>query len=324
MGGVWEPGVIPARCTRGMREMTHLAQKAASQFSLLTTSDLRECDFSKREISTLVKNGVLRRERRGLFLFGAPDGRWEQDLMRACLAGARRGVVSHRSAQRLWDLRPWETVVEITVRGFASPMVEGAITHRTWDLVPADITWVDGLPVTSVARTLCDAGVHHHDREVARMVEVALGRSLVTVAELRGFRKRVGRQGRTGVVALDEALGDLGPEADKVDSPMEAALLGLIRRAGLPDPVAQFPVRAGGHQFYVDLAYPESRVLLEYDGFVEHIDPVQFARDRQRQNALVLDGWVVLRFSKVDLRDRRTWVAAQIRRACRNPGVNLT
>ena len=306
-----------------MREMTHLAQKAASQFSLLTTQDLVDLQFSKREIATLTKNGVLRRERRGLYLFGAPDGRWEQQLMRACLGGARRGVVSHRSAQRLWDLRPWETVVETTVRGLAAPRVDGAIIHRTWDLEPADITWIDGLPVTSVARTLCDAGVHHREREVTRMVGAAIGLGIATVEDLAAFRRRVGRHGRTGVVAIDNALEELGINIGEVGSPMESALLRLIRRYGLPDPVAQFPVRIGGEQFYIDLAYPESRVLLEYDGYLEHIDPDRFARDRQRQNALVLAGWIVLRFSKTDLKNREVWVASEIRRACMNTGVSL-
>ncbi len=302
-----------------MREMTHLAQKAASQYGLLTSTDLQQSEFSKREISTLVKNGVLRRERRGLFVFGAIDGSWEQHLMRACLAAARRGVVSHRSAQRLWDLRPWESVVEVTVRGLAAPVVEGAIVHRSWDLEPDDVTSVGRLPVTTVSRTLCDAGVHHHDREVARMVEVTLGRSLVTVDELRACRERIGRHGRTGVVAIDRAIGDLSHEVDATESPMEAALLRLIHRHGLPQPVAQFPVRVGGRQFFADLGYPDHRLLLEYDGFLEHIEPAQFARDRQRQNALVLDGWIVLRFSKVDLRERETWVAAEIRRALARP-----
>lgn len=307
-----------------MREMSGLAQKAASQYGLLSSSDLQSLDFTKREISTLVKNGVLRRERRGLFMFGAPDGTWEQQAMRACMASAGRGVVAYRSAQRLWDLRPWETVVEVVVRGLAAPVVEGAIVHRTWDLEPTDVTWVDGLPVTSIARTLCDARVHHNVREVARMTNVALGRGLLTVAELHAFRERVGRHGRTGVVAVDEVLTLLGDEVDKTQSPMEAVLLGVIRRHGLVEPVAQFPVRVGGHQYYLDLAYPQRRVCIEYDGYLEHIDATQFARDRQRQNALLLAGWRVLRFSKVDLRAREYAVVDEIRRALDAAAVDET
>jgi very-short-patch-repair endonuclease len=242
-----------------MRDVSALARKAASQFGLLTSSDLRRLSFSEPSIASLVGQGILKRLRRGLFVFGALDGRWEQELMRACLASARRGVVSHRSAQRLWDLRPWETVVEVTVRGGNAPRLEGAVVHRTWDLEPADVTSVRNLPVTSVARTLCDAGVHHREPE--------------------------------------------------------AHLLQLLVRHGLPEPVAQFPVVAGGERFVIDLAYPDARVLLEYDGFLPHISPRQFARDRRRQNLLMLAGWLVLRFSNTDLRDRPVWVAAQVRRA---------
>jgi predicted transcriptional regulator of viral defense system len=110
-----------------MRDVSALARKAASQFGLLTSSDLRRLSFSEPSIASLVGQGILERLRRGLYVFGALDGRWEQELMRACLASARRGVVSHRSAQRLWDLRPWETVVEVTVRGGNAPRLEGAV-----------------------------------------------------------------------------------------------------------------------------------------------------------------------------------------------------
>lgn len=306
-----------------MRDVSELARKAASQYGLLTSDDLHGLSVTTKRRAALVALGVLRRERRGLYVFGALDGRWEQELMRACLAGTRRGVVSHRSAQRLWDLRPWETIVEVTVRGGNSPTVDGAVVHRSWDLEPVDITWVEGLPVTSVPRTLCDAGVHHRKEEVARMVSAAIGRDLVTLGDLRAFRARVGRHGRTGVGVLDAVLETMSSEVDKTQSPKEADLLRLLTAHGLPDPVAQLPVVVRGERFRLDLAYPQSRVALEYDGFVEHISPAQFDRDRYRQNLLLLDGWLVLRFSRVDLRERAAWVATQVRHALDNPGVDL-
>lgn len=316
-------GVTPDCWTRRMREITDLARRAATQQGLLTTTDLRQLLVSDGELATFLRLGVLQRSRRGLFvLVGAPDT-WEHRIMRACLGAAGRGVASHRTALHLWDLRPCDGLVEVTVRGCAAPRLTGAIVHRSWDLEPADVTWVDGLPVTSAVRTLVDAGVHFGDREVQRLVDSSLGLGLVTAADLQRFRNRVGRQGRTGVGALQRVLDDLPSGAGSTESPMEARVLRLIRDAGLPDPVPQFTVVAQGRRFRIDFAYPEARLLLEYDGYREHTTPERFTSDRERQNLLVLDGWQILRFTRTDVRDRPTQLVQQIRAALVDPRLNL-
>jgi very-short-patch-repair endonuclease len=53
----------------------------------------------------------------------------------------------------------------------------------------------------------------------------------------------------------------------------------------------------------VDLALPELRIAIEYDGREVHERDDVFVKDRRRQNALVAAGWVVLRFSSADLRN---------------------
>lgn len=300
-----------------MREITDLARKAAGQHGLLTHADLLEIGITTRQRSTLVDKGVLTRERRGLFVLAGAPPTWEQQAMRACLGAAGRGVASHRTAMRLWNLRPWETAIEVSVRGIAAPSVEGAVVHRSYDLVAGDVRRVDGIRVTSVARTIVDAGSYLGDGAVERAVDAAIGTGLTTAASLQEFRNRVGRHGRTGVTAVDRVLGDAPEQIDAGESPMEIALLRLIERHSLPTPVAQLTVEVSGRRFRADFAYPDARVLIEYDGYREHIDPVQFARDRWRQNLLVLDGWVVLRFTKADLRERPVWVVTQIRDALR-------
>ncbi|GJM37622.1 MAG: hypothetical protein DHS20C19_09890 [Acidimicrobiales bacterium] len=298
-----------------MREITDLARQAASTHGLLTNQDLDRLGYTRAQVRTLVAAGVLRRERRGLYVLAGAPPTWEQQLMRGCLGAAGRGVVSRRSAMRAWDVRPWETALEVSVRGFAAPVVDGVVVHRSWDLTPEDVREVRGLPVTSVAFTLVDAGAYLRDWEVERALDTAVGLGLVTIDEIRALRRRVGRHGRTGVTAIDRVLGDVSASVDLAESPMEIALMRVIDRHGLPAATPQYPVEVDGQHFRIDLAYPEQRVLLEYDGYREHIGAEQFERDRRRQNALVLAGWTVLRFTKSDVRSRPEWVAAEIRRA---------
>jgi hypothetical protein len=85
------------------------------------------------------------------------------------------------------------------------------------------------------------------------------------------------------------------------ESPQESRLRLLIVRAGLPAPVAQFPIRdAEGFVARVDLAYPELKLAIEYDG-MWHGERKAFLDDRRRLNRLLGAGWVVLHVTADDL-----------------------
>ena len=102
-------------------------------------------------------------------------------------------------------------------------------------------------------------------------------------------------------------LGDKPP-----DSVLEPALARVLLRHGLPTAVFHRRVRAGGRVFEVDFAYPELRIVIEVDGWQHHGRRDAFERDRARDAALVAAGWVVLRFTWLQVTRRPAWVAAQI------------
>nr|WP_275585494.1 DUF559 domain-containing protein [Blastococcus saxobsidens] len=95
---------------------------------------------------------------------------------------------------------------------------------------------------------------------------------------------------------------------------MESVLRWLLHTAGAPAPVLQHEIRTPAGLFRADMAWPDRRVLVEFDGDV-HRDRAVFVRDLRRQNALVASGWTVLRFSSADVLGRPDVVVAQIRRA---------
>jgi very-short-patch-repair endonuclease len=65
---------------------------------------------------------------------------------------------------------------------------------------------------------------------------------------------------------------------------------------GLPDPQRQVPVLIGGRRYRLDFAWPEIRLAVEIDGAAVH-GPGQLGADLRRQNAIVLSGWTILRFT---------------------------
>jgi very-short-patch-repair endonuclease len=97
---------------------------------------------------------------------------------------------------------------------------------------------------------------------------------------------------------------------------MESVLRWMIHDGGLPMPRLQHPVRdvAGLVVAEADMAWPERKLLVEFDGDV-HRERKTLVRDRRRQNRLVAEGWIILRFTSADVYGDPAGVLAQIRRA---------
>lgn len=87
---------------------------------------------------------------------------------------------------------------------------------------------------------------------------------------------------------------------DSRDEPWSAAervFHRLLRDAGITGWKANHPVRVRGQRYFLDVAFPGLRLAVEVDGRLHQTDPALFESDRSRQNALVLDGWTVVRFT---------------------------
>ena len=104
---------------------------------------------------------------------------------------------------------------------------------------------------------------------------------------------------------------------DRAESPQETRARVRIRQAGFPPPVPQYRVTAHGRFVArVDLAWPDARVAVEYDG-EWHAGADQLRLDRARLNKLVDAGWLVLHLTSVDLSKPERFAAfcAQLRAA---------
>jgi very-short-patch-repair endonuclease len=97
---------------------------------------------------------------------------------------------------------------------------------------------------------------------------------------------------------------------------MESVLRWLVHDDGLPMPHLQYPVLDAGGTVVAaaDMAWPERKVLVEFDGDV-HRERKTFVTDRRRQNRVVAAGWFILRFTSADVYGDPAGVLAQIRRA---------
>ncbi|MBA8796102.1 very-short-patch-repair endonuclease [Friedmanniella endophytica] len=148
-------------------------------------------------------------------------------------------------------------------------------------------------------------------------IDAALRTRASTLARMRAALDAVpGRRGHR----LRRAL--LLDSRDEPWSAAERTLHRLLRSAGCGGWRANHEVVVGGRRFFLDVAFPAARLAVEVDGRAVHDTAEAFESDRARQNALVLAGWTVLRFTWRMLADDPELVLAQILAALGHGGAS--
>src|SRR3954453_13689622 len=149
-----------------------------ARFGLLTTTELLAAGLTASSISKRVARGAMRRWYPGVYSYGPGELSREGEWMAAVLAGGDGAVLSHRSAAALWELRRDRRVIsEVLAPRGRRP--KGPVLVRSYRrLDPRDVTVRDGIPVTTVARTLVDLADVLTPHQLARVIDEAdyLGR----------------------------------------------------------------------------------------------------------------------------------------------------
>lgn len=223
------------------------------------------------------------------------------------------GIASHRTAARLHGLGRSE-VIEVLVPQNRYYRTGSAIAHRSLDLTAADQTVLDGIPLTTATRTLLDVGAVVGPATLEIMVDQALNRRLTTIDALVRRFLQVARRGRRGVGRLRPILDARDPLLVATESPLETLVVRILRANCLPEPQRQIEIVVDGRRYRIDLGYEDLRIAIEIDGRV-HNEGQRFDTDRIRQNALVLAGWLVLRFTHPVITSYPATVADRVRAA---------
>jgi very-short-patch-repair endonuclease len=248
-------------------------------------------------IEHAVATGRLFPKYRGVYAVGRPDLPVAGARRAAVLACGDGAVLSHRSAAGAWGLRPdgaasWDVTVRTTARRAPSPHIR-VHRHR---LVDDEVTALDAVPVTTVARTLLDLASVVPAHYLRRAVEQADQLELFDLRDVeRVLREHPRRAGRRALITLlDDARRH---ELPRTRSDVEAAILQICLDAGLPRPaVNRF---ADGQE--VDFRWPAHRLVVEVDGWRHHRGRAAFRRDRARDRRLLRAGYRVARFTALDV-----------------------
>lgn len=293
-----------------------LAAIATLQEGLVTRPQAR-AHLTPKQVASRLASGRLVMVRWGVYRYaGAPTTRW-QELRAACLAAGADAVASHRSAAAVWGF-PGVAVEqpELTAPWPMWPRLPGVRSHTTRLLPSSHVTAHEGVPVTTPERTLADLSGRLAPEFLGTLIDATLRRGLVHLPALHSVYRALATHGRRGLASLGAALERRPIGFQAGGSAAELDVVATLVDAGLPRPVQQHQVVAGGTVYLLDAAYPELRLGVEYDGFAVHRLPSDLDRAAARANALQLAGWTVLHFTAGTGRHRLVAEVAAARARC--------
>jgi Transcriptional regulator, AbiEi antitoxin/Protein of unknown function (DUF559) len=301
---------VDDKCGRFRVELpldVEIAALADRQHGVVALQQLRALGLSARAVQHRAARGRLHRIHRGVYAVGRSKLTVRGHWMAAVLACGPRAALSHRSGAGVAGL------LQANGRradvSLPSPSVRprpGIEVHSSVTLTAADITTVDGIPCTTVARTLVDLGDVVPRRAVEKAVEQAEILQLFDLIAVEQAIERAGPRRGTGVlVSVLEELS--GPTLTA--SELEEAFLALCRDAGLPTPEVNVWMTLGdGSAIKVDFLWRRERLVVETDGHPFHRTRQSRERDTRRDVLVRLAGFEPVRFTGRQVVFEKEWV----------------
>jgi hypothetical protein len=269
-----------------------IAALAARQHGVVTWAQLLACGLSRGGISRRVKNGRLYRVHVGVYAVGHPGlSRRGSELagVLACGPGAALRRLSAGELHRISRFRargvevvtPWQRVPR------------GVDVQRCRRLSRVDVTSEQGIPVTTVHRTLVDLTDELTKWQLANVIHEAAFRGRFVELAVRDAMARA--TGRRRLRVLDEAIalhraGSAGTRSGNED---------LFLTFDLPEPLVNSHLLG----FEVDFVWPGRKLAVEIDGTGHGREPTA-KHDERQDRALAAAGFTTLRFTETDVRER--------------------
>jgi hypothetical protein len=280
---------------------------------IVLTRTLRHQGFDDRELRRMRRDGTLLPVRRGAYVRERPAERSRDEEHRELILATvpqlhDAAVISHGSAAVLYGMPTWPRAIDrvhVTRNRNSGGNRRTVVQVHAAPLAAADITTIDGVPVTSLARTVLDLcrtlpieqAVAAGDRALA----LGLVRAVVEDRLSQMIRWPGTRQARRAVALLDARSESAGESLSRV----------RLHEDGLPAPELQQDIFDDEGQFVarVDFFWKEQRTIGEFDGKIKYgrlLKPGQAIEDvlfeeKRREDALRDLGWQIVRWIWADL-----------------------
>ncbi len=287
-----------------MRSMDQgVEELAVAQQGRFTRAQVRQLGLARSTVQSHLRTGRWRRlSSKVLCLPGAPAGS-VADLWTAVLQAGPKAVVGHVSAAALHGFpsvpRGGPRLLVPNGTNLRSALFRA---HQSRDLTPAEVVRVEGLPVTSIPRTLIDLAPEVSASRLEHWLDHLTAERGVEPDQVAELLDDLHGPGKRGLGSLIAMIGERLPGAEIEQGPLERALTGVARLAEIGVGVPQLPhpgrfVDRG----LVDRAYPEAHLIIEADGRRWHERRQANLADLRRDRAAAAEGWMTVRFTHDDL-----------------------
>jgi hypothetical protein len=272
-----------------------LSAMAGEQHGVVGLKQMISMGWTHAQVQKMALSFRWRRVMPGVYGLAAGDA-WKQRLMAACLSVGPEAVASHQAAAKLHGLDNAKEEIHVSVSSSRRPRLrKGIALHRARELGPESRTVREGIPCTSLVRTLVDLSGLLSEQELAYVFESAWRKDSGLLEDIEPWLEKHGR-GLEGMAALRRVVDDcLGRSHKPMDSTLEVRLWRWLKEVGLPLPHPQEPYTGhGDYVRFIDFAYMERMVALETDGFEFHRDRESFEKDAAKLSYLAAQGWRVI------------------------------
>jgi very-short-patch-repair endonuclease len=294
---------------------------------LFTRADLDVLQVSDGQLRRAIRDRQVRVVIRGVFVrYDVPDS-LELRLEAVAHHLAPGQVVCDRTAAWLHGVDMFSQAEKVLVPRVESAVMPGRraskaaeVRGRNRSLLKRDIGELNGLRVTTPLRTALDLACNLHRKDGLAALDVFARLHGIRVEQLERELPRFRR--RRGVIQARALVRLMDSRAESV---RESWVRLTLVEAGLPLPDLQVWVDRNGVPTYrLDLAYPASRVAIEYDGEPFHRSQESRAHDRQRREWLREQGWtlIIVRNGDFSSPALETWIG-RVRDALESSYCNL-
>jgi very-short-patch-repair endonuclease len=262
---------------------------AAGQEGVISRRQLHDIDVTDEWIARRRAMGWLVPVLRGVLAIGHPPRTRRGWYVAALVAGGDRSALSHRTAAAVHGMLPASNQLHLTVPR-STRRIQGLRIHRPRTLRPDDVVVIEGLRVTSPARTLLDLADFRSRRLLERAIDQAeFHRLHLPLGEVNDRTRQRPRSRLVRAVIAEHVAGSTITESEA-----EELFLAIVRRESLPMPEPQ--VSLWGRRR--DFVFRDARVIVEIDGRQAHDRDGAFERDALRDAEVVVNGHRPLRFTR--------------------------
>jgi predicted transcriptional regulator of viral defense system len=243
---------------------------SASRYGHIHFRQLRALGLSQRAIADRYKTGRLIRVFHEVYAVGHAQRTAIARADAAVMACGVRAALSHDSAAALYGLGKWPRVPEIS--SAIQHRRPGIRSHRIRTLTLDDVTYRQGIRVTTVARTIADIAPRLDDVQLTRAIhEARRNRDLTD-------------HGLARLYALcPRAAYVFDSEEAPSRSIFQHTFTAFLELRGFPIPVFE----ADWHGYQVDAYYADHTLIIELDGYRDHSLPDRFEADRERDELAI-------------------------------------